>query len=168
MTAAVPQARCFICGHFESEFKTKGLWSGGKWHCPNCVKRMTNRKPTDYAYRSECYSCEFYRVNMYGGLSLPDEPENPRYICLKFQAKEPCIYDEPEPPKRQPSSPTQPTGSPPPLPIPKQETKPPTPESLPPKAQPISLLGAVSNLPTRPRLESPAPKRKPQPRRQRR
>jgi len=167
MTVAVPVARCFICGRLEDQFKTKGLWVAGKWHCPLCVKRMSSRKPTDYAYRSECYTCEFYRVNMFGGLSLPDEPENPRYICLKFEAKQNCIYDEPQPLKPQ-STPTQPTGTPPPLPVLKEEAKPSTPESLPPKPQPVSLLAAVSNLPARPRLESSAPKRKAPPRRQRR
>jgi hypothetical protein len=46
--------------------------------------------------------------------------------------------------------------------------KPPIPESLPPKPQSISLLSAVSKLPARPHVESPAPKRRPPPRRQRR
>lgn len=168
MTMTVPMARCFICGRVESDFKTKGLWVAGKWHCPNCVKRLANRRENLWAYRSECYTCPHYRMNMFGGLSLPEEPENPRYICLKFEGKQNCIYDEPEPPKPQSSMPTQPTGTPPALPVLKQETKPTTPESLPPKPQPISLLGAVSNLPARPRLESPAPKRRYPPRRERR
>jgi hypothetical protein len=63
--------------------------------------------------------------------------------------------------------PTQPTGTPP-LPVLKQETKPAMPESLPPKPQSISLLAAVSNLPARPHVESPAPKRRYPPRRERR
>jgi len=167
MQVPVPQARCFICGRVESDFKTKGLWVAGKWHCPNCVKRLANRRENLWAYRSECYTCDFYRVNMFGGLSLPDEPENPRYICLKFEAKQNCICDEPIP-VRLTAQPTQPTGTPPPLPVLKQEAKPSTPESLPPKPEPMSLLAAVSNLPARPRLESSALKRKSPPRRDRR
>ena len=177
MTVAVQGAKCFVCGHFEHEYKTKGLWVGGKWYCPNCVRRLSDRKPTDLGYRPECFKpCPHYRVNMYGGLSLPDEPENPRYICLKFQANEQCIYDEPQPVKvKTPTPPTAPahgqTGSWwtttfTAITLATQQPKPP--ESLPPKPEPVSLIGPASNLPARPRLESPAPKRKPQPRRQRR
>jgi len=164
----------------ENEFKTKGLWVAGKFYCPLCVQRLSDRKPTDLAYRSECFQCEFYRINMYGGLSLDGERENPRYICLKFQAREACVFDEPKPVKppssglaqqTRTSSPgvqgswwtttvTQLTAA--------TQPKPPTSESLPPKPEPISLVGAVSNLPARPRLESPAPKRKSPPRRDRR
>jgi hypothetical protein len=166
-------ARCFICGRLESEFKTKGIWVAGKWHCPRCVKRLRSRNPNDWAYRSECYTCQFYRLNMYGGLNLPGEPDIPRYLCLKFEGKQPCIFDEPEPVKPLVASPTAigtgPTLTPLGLasvgPEPRLAS---TPESLPPRVEPISLIPAASALPNRPKLESPGPKHRYPPRRERR
>lgn len=167
-------SRCFWCGHLSSEFKTKGLWVAGKWHCPKCVKRLANRRENLSAYRSECYTCPHYRMNMFGGLSLDGEPENPRYICFKFEAKQNCLFDEPEPVRVVRTAAASATDTGPSL-TPLRVTSigpepklPSIPESLPPKPQPISLLGAVSNLPAPPHVESPALKRKAPPRRQRR
>ena len=175
MTMTNQVSRCFWCGKLSTDFKTKGLWTAGHWLCPNCVKRLANRRENLWAYRSECYSCPHYRMNMFGGLSLPGEPEIDRYVCLKFQAKQSCVFDEPEPvpvvrtaaasatdtgPTLTPLSVLTSVGTEPKLPS--------IPESLPPRIEPISLIAPASALPNKPELESPAPKRRYPPRRERR
>jgi len=163
-------AKCLWCGKLSTDFKLKGLWSAGHWFCPLCVKRMSPRKATDYAYRSECFQCEFYRTNMYGGLSLDGEPENPRYICLKFEAKENCVFDEPEPArviKTAPPSARTPTVTPLSL-VASLGPEPKLPSSLPPRTEPITLIPPASALPNKPELKSPAPKLRYPPRRKRR
>lgn len=158
-------AKCFVCGHISTEFVTKGMWVGGKWYCPSCVERLSERKPTDLAYRFECFTCEFYRINQYGGLSLEGEPENPRYICLKFQARERCIFDEPLKPLAPKAASSQ-GGSTISAII---AASGPAPQEQPtPKLVVADLVGPASPLPARPHVESPAPNRKPEPRRQRR
>jgi len=164
-------SKCFWCGKLSSEFKTKGLWTAGHWLCPKCVKRLANRRENLSAYRSECYTCPEYRMNMFGGLSLDGEPENPRYICFKFEAKQNCLFDEPEPVRviataartaidRGPSLT--------PLSVLTSGPEPKLPSSLPPRTEPISLIPPASALPNKPDLESPAPKRRYPPRRERR
>ena len=164
-------SRCFWCGHLSSEFKTKGLWVAGKWHCPKCVKRLANRRENLSAYRSECYTCPHYRMNMFGGLSLDGEPENPRYICFKFEAKENCLFDEPEPVRVVRTAAASAIDRGPNLTHLSVLTSGPErklPSSLPPRTEPISLIAPASALPNKPELESPAPKRRYPPRRERR
>jgi hypothetical protein len=168
MTMTNQVSRCFWCGHLSSEFKTKGLWVAGKWHCPRCVKRLANRRENLTAYRSECYTCPQYRVNMFGGLSLDGEPENPRFICLKFEAKQNCVFDEPEPVRivrTAPASARTPTVTP--LAA-AAGPEPKLPSSLPPRTEPITLIPPASALPNKPELKSPAPKLRYPPRRERR
>jgi hypothetical protein len=140
------------------------MWVAGKWYCPRCVEQLAPRKPEDLAYRFECFTCEFYRRNQYGGLSLEGQPEQPMYFCLKFEANQRCIFDEPLKVVVKPAPKGQETlagaigvTQPPPV------KEPPT-----PKLTALSLVGSVSSLPSRPRLESPAPDRKSPPRRKRR
>lgn len=162
-------ARCWICGHFENEYMMKGMWVGGKWHCPRCIEQLAPQKPTDVAYRFECFHCEFYRKNMYGGLQLDGEPAIPLFTCFKWQAKERCVYDEPlKPIVKQPSTQGEDTitaiiaaagGGSSPAAAQEPSTS---------RLMPVSLVGPASPLPERPHVESPAPDRKPPPRRQRR